>query len=230
MLGPRWAADGGERKARRFGCGSPVFDMNYYPIFLDLRGKPCLVVGGGEIATRKVEGLLGAAANVTVISPEASEMIQRHAQSNQLRYVRRPYQDRDLKGYFLAYAATGIAEIDVRMAREAHTHGVLLNVVDRPRLCDFITPAMIRRGDLSIAVSTGGRSPGFAKWVKQKIEALIHPEYGSALAALAAQRRALMRDPSLDEAKRKALLAEDLELMWKKLESASPGRHEEHFR
>ncbi len=204
--------------------------MNYYPIFFDLRGKGCLVVGGGEIATRKVEGLLRAAAHVTVISPEASEMIRQHAQSNRLRYVQRPYLDGDLKGYFLAYAATGIAEIDVLMAWEAYTHGVLLNVVDRPLISDFITPAMIQRGDLSIAVSTGGRSPGFAKWVKQKIEALIHPDYGPALAALAAQRRALMRDPSLDEAKRKALLAEDLELIWKKLKNAGRVDHEEHFR
>ncbi len=142
--------------------------MDYYPIFLDLRGRACLVVGGGEIATRKVEGLLRVGANVTVISPQASEMIRRHAQSNRLRYVQRFYQDGDLKGYFLAYAASGIAEIDVRMAWEAYTHGVLLNVVDRPVLCDFITPAVVQRGDLSIAVSTGGRSPGFAKRVKQK--------------------------------------------------------------
>ncbi len=204
--------------------------MDYYPIFLDLRGRACLVVGGGEIATRKVEGLLRVGANVTVISPQASEMIRRHAQSNRLRYVQRFYQDGDLKGYFLAYAASGIAEIDVRMAWEAYTHGVLLNVVDRPVLCDFITPAVVQRGDLSIAVSTGGRSPGFAKRVKQKIEAWIHPDYGPALADFAAQRRALLRNPSLDEATRKALLAEDLELMWKKLEHASPVNHEEYFR
>ena len=204
--------------------------MNYYPIFLDLRRKPCLVVGGGEIGARKVEGLLSAGANVTVISPEASEMIQRHAESNRLRYLKRPYQDGDLKGYFLAYAATGIAAIDARMVWEAYTHGVLLNVVDRPMLCNFITPAVVQRGDLSIAVSTGGKSPGFAKRVKQKIAALIYPEYGSALAAIAAQRRALMRNPSMDEVKRKTRLAEDLELIWKKLESASRVGHEENFR
>jgi precorrin-2 dehydrogenase/sirohydrochlorin ferrochelatase len=204
--------------------------MEYYPMFLDLRGKPCLVVGGGKIGARKVEGLLSAAANVTVISPQASEMIQQHAESNRLRYVKRPYQDGDLKGYFLAYAATGIAEIDARMVCEADTHGILLNVVDRPGLCNFITPAVVQRGDLSIAVSTGGKCPGFVKRVKQKIEAFIHPEYGSALTAIAVQRRALMRDPSIDEVERKARLAEDLELIWKKLESASRVGHEENFR
>jgi precorrin-2 dehydrogenase/sirohydrochlorin ferrochelatase len=204
--------------------------MNYYPIFLDLRGRPCLVVGGGEIATRKVEGLIGAAASVTVISPEASEMIRQHAQSNRLRHIKRSYRDGDLKGYFLAFAATGVAEVDARIACEAGTQGVLLNVVDRPVLCNFITPAVVQRGDLSIAVSTGGKCPGFAKRVKQKIEALIHPEYGIALAAIAAQRRALMRDPWNDEVKRKARLAEDLELIWNKLESASPVGHEENPR
>lgn len=204
--------------------------MNYCPIFLDLRGKPCLVVGGGEIGARKVEGLLSAGANVTVISPQASEMIQRHAESHRLRYVKRPYQDGDLEGHFLAYAATGIAEIDARIVWEGYTHGVLLNVVDRPMLCNFITPAVVQRGDLSIAVSTAGKSPGFAKRVKQKIAALIHPEYGSALAAIAEQRRALMRNPSMDEIKRRARLAEDLELIWKKLESASRAGHEKNFR
>jgi precorrin-2 dehydrogenase len=160
--------------------------MNYYPIFLDVRGKRCLVVGGGEIAAGKVDGLLNAGANVTVISPEASERIQRHAESKRLRYVKRPYQNGDLQGYFLAYAATGMVEIDARMVWEARTHGVLLNVVDRPGLCNFITPAVVQRGDLSIAISTGGKSPGFAKRMKQKIAAAIHPEYGHALAAIAA--------------------------------------------
>ncbi len=204
--------------------------MNYYPIFLDLRGKPCLVVGGGEIGARKVAGLLNASAHVTVISPEAGDIIQRHAESNRLRYIKRPYQDGDLKGYFLAYAATGIVEIDARMVWEAYTHGVLLNVVDRPVLCNFITPAVVQRGDLSIAVSTGGKSPGFAKRVKQKIAAMIHPEYGGALAAIAAQRQARMRNPSMDEVKRKARLAENLELIWKKLESANRVGDEETCR
>src|SRR5712692_5678131 len=83
--------------------------MNYYPIFLDLRGRPCLVVGGGESATRKVDGLLGANADVTVISPEITDAIAEHARTKKLRHLKRRYQEGDLKGYFLAYAATGVA-------------------------------------------------------------------------------------------------------------------------
>ncbi len=221
MLRLRWDSDLAEDRKH---------DMSYYPIFLDLRGKACLVVGGGDIATRKVEGLLSAAADVTVISPDASELIHRHAQLKRLCHLPRCYQDGDLKGYVLAYAATGVVDIDVRMAREAHARGVLLNVVDRAMYCDFITPAVVQRGDLSIAISTGGRSPGFAKRLKQKMEAWIHPEYGPALADLGAQRRALMRNTSLDKATRNSLLGTNLELTWKKLERTSPVDHEEYFR
>jgi siroheme synthase-like protein len=81
--------------------------MNYYPIFLDFRGRPCLVVGGGEVATRKVAGLLSAEAKVTVISPKVTERIQRYADAAELRYLRRPYRQGDIKGYFLAYAGPG---------------------------------------------------------------------------------------------------------------------------
>ena len=100
--------------------------MNYYPIFLDLCGRPCLVVGGGEVATRKIEELLKAEADVTVISPKITQRIQRYAELGGLRHLPRPYRVGDIKGYFLAYAATGVAEIDVLMAGEASLQGVLL--------------------------------------------------------------------------------------------------------
>ena len=111
--------------------------MNYYPIFLDLRGRPCLVVGGGEVATGKIEELLKAEANVTVISPKVTQRIQRYADLGGLRHLPRPYRAGDIKGYFLAYAATGVAEIDVLMAGEASLQGVLLNVINRPVLCSY---------------------------------------------------------------------------------------------
>jgi len=187
--------------------------MNYYPIFLDLRGRPCLVVGGGEVATGKIEELLKAEANVTVISPKVTQRIQRYADLGGLRHLPRPYRAGDIKGYFLAYAATGVAEIDVLMAGEASLQGVLLNVVNRPVLCSFVTPAVSQRDKLSI-----GKCPGFAKRVRRKITAFIHPEHGNVLTRVAAQRQELMRERfKKDEAGRRRLLELILESEWKKL-------------
>ena|ERR1043166_745493 len=117
--------------------------MKYYPISLDLRGRRCLVVGGGKIADRTVQALLHADADLTVISPKLSAAIKEELRMKRLRHFKRRYQSGDLKGYFLAYAATGHPEIDVLMASEAVVEGVLLNVSNRPRLCSFVTEAVI---------------------------------------------------------------------------------------
>ena len=192
--------------------------MNYYPIFLDLCGRPCLVVGGGEVATRKIEELLKAEADVTVISPKVTQCIQRYVDLGRLRHLPRPYRVGDIKGYFLAYAATGVAEIDVLMAGEASLQGVLLNVVNRPVLCSFVTPGVSQRGKLAIAISTPGESPGFDRRVRQRITAFIYREHGNVLATVAAQRQELVRERfKADEAGRRRLLELILESEWKKL-------------
>ncbi len=191
--------------------------MTYYPIFLDLRGRPCLVVGGGEIATRKIEGLLQAGASVTVISPEVTEIIRDHADAGELWHIKRPYRHGDLGGYFLAYAATGVTEVDAMMANEAKMAGVLLNVVDRPVLCDFITPAVVRRGDMSIAISTNGRCPGFAKRLRQEIEAIIGSEFGAALESVAAQREKLLQGDGTDQIERHERIETALDQAWNDL-------------
>jgi|SRR3990172_4666392 len=195
--------------------------MNYYPIFLDLRGRPCIVVGGGKIATRKIEGLLNADACVTVISPKVSEAIQGNAAAGKLRHFKRRYQAGDLRGFFLAYAATGVAEVDALMASEARSSGVLLNVVDRPVLCDFITPAVVRRGDLSIAISTNARCPGFAKRLRREIEALIGPEYGGALESVAGQREDLLHGGGTGPSERHERIETALDQAWNDLREGS---------
>jgi len=178
--------------------------VNYYPVFLDLRGRPCLVVGGGTIATRKAEGLLHAGAEVTVISLEVTDLIREWQSLGKLRYLPRRYRGGDLKGFFMAYAATGIAQVDGEMAQDAHSEGVLLNVVDLPMLCDFITPAIVRRGDCVVAISTGGKSPGFARLVRQQLENFVGPEYGAALEVVGAKRNELRRCcPDAEERQRR---------------------------
>jgi precorrin-2 dehydrogenase/sirohydrochlorin ferrochelatase len=105
-----------------------------------------------------------------------TDAIASYARKKQIRLFARHYKDGDLRGYFLAHAATGASDVDLRMAVEANIQGVLLEVAERPVLCSFISPSVVRRGDLAIAISTGGKSPGFARRVKRKIEALINPE------------------------------------------------------
>lgn len=179
--------------------------MKYYPIFLYLRDRQCLVVGGGEVATRKVKSLLKAGARVMVISPEVTEAIQEWQSQGKLCHLARCYRRGDLRGFFMAYAATGIVEVDQQMAAEADMERVLLNVVDLPMLCDFITPAIVQRGDLVIAVSTDGKSPGFAKLVRQQLENFVGPEYGEALEVVGAKRGALKQSCSNAEERQRLL-------------------------
>jgi precorrin-2 dehydrogenase / sirohydrochlorin ferrochelatase len=166
--------------------------MRYYPIFLDLRGRRCLVVGGGKVGQRKVEALTEAGAKVTVISPDLTPSLRRLAQRRKIVHLSRRYRKGDLKGHFLAYAATSDPSTQRLMAGEASKGDMLLNVVDRPALCRFIAPAIVRRGDLIIAISTSGASPALAKKLREELEQVFGPEYAAALRFLRSLRKKLM--------------------------------------
>ena len=168
--------------------------MSYLPILLKLRDRPCVVVGGGIAATKKVEALLKADARLTVISPHVTEVIERLAGAGHLQLVSRPYARGDLRGFYLAYAATGLPAVDEQIARDAESEHVLSSVVDRPSLGDFLSPPMVQRGDLTIAISTNGKSRGFAQLIKKKLERLIGPEYGDLLDIVEAERL-VMQNP-----------------------------------
>ncbi len=167
--------------------------MKYYPVFLDVADRPCLVVGGGDVAARKLESLLEAGAKPTVVSPRAVDAIERLAAQGRIRLLRRSYQASDLDGMCLAYAATDDDQLHARIASEARTAGVLLNVVDRPQWCDFIVPSIARRGDLVVAVSTSGQSPAMARRIRRDIEAGLVPEYEEAITLFSRLRRFLSR-------------------------------------
>lgn len=158
--------------------------MRYYPVYLDLRGRPCVVVGGGEIAARKVEGLLAAGARVTVVSPSVTPALVAMAETHEIMYHARPYRRGDLEGAVLAFAATDDETLHAEIAAEAAAAAVLLNVVDQPRLCGFIVPALVTRGAVSVAVSTGGASPALARHLREEIEKAVGPEYGLAAVIL----------------------------------------------
>lgn len=151
--------------------------MSYYPVCLDLDGRPCVVVGGGKVAERKVKGLLACHAQVKVISPELTEELSGMHAEGMLEWLARPYRKGDLTHAFLVIAATDDEQAQQLVQEEAGELNKLLNVVDVPQRCNFILPATVRRGDLTVAIATGGKSPALAKKLRKEFEKRIGPEY-----------------------------------------------------
>jgi siroheme synthase-like protein len=151
--------------------------VGYYPVFLEMKDRPCLVVGGGAVAERKVEGLLASGARVTVISPELTPALAALKQDGRLHHVARPYREGDLEGYEVAVVATDDGAANADVAREGRQRRVWVNAVDDPANCDFILPSVIRRGDVVIAASTGGTSPALARRLREELEAFLSEDY-----------------------------------------------------
>ncbi len=165
----------------------------YYPVFLDLKGRHCVVIGGGEVAERKVQGLLECHARVTVVSPSAAPNIRERAGTGELQWQAREYAEGDLKGAFLAIAATDRREVNEAVACEAAREGVILNVVDNPALCTFIAPSVVRRGEVTLALSTGGASPALARKIRESLERSEALEFSYLAEILSFVRKELRR-------------------------------------
>jgi len=188
--------------------------MAYLPIFLDLRAKRCLVIGGGAVAERKVLSLLEADAAVMVVSPALSDMLQTLAVQGRIIHVEREYSATDLNGVALVFAATDDPALQRKVAANAAERSIPVNVADVPELCSFITPAVIRRGRLQLAVSTGGASPALAARIRRELEDEFGPEYAVVLEVLAAARAWLRpREPSQGERARKLTELAESELV-----------------
>ena len=173
----------------------------YYPAFLDVRARRCLVVGGGAVAERKVAGLLDAGARVRVVSPTLTPALAALAGAGIVEHRPRPFRRHDARGCAIVVAATGVATVDDAAAAAARRVRALVNVVDRPTACDFILPSVLRRGDLQIAVSTGGRSPALAREIRRRLEADIGDDY-AALVARVGDARVRLRARRLAPAAR----------------------------
>ena len=165
---------------------------NYYPVMLDIRGKVAIVVGGDEIAAEKAAGLVAAGAEVRVISPRFCDALLILAEQKQATLSPKAYQKGDLAGAFLVIAATSNSQLAEAVWNEAQERGQPINVVDMPRYCSFILPSILRRGQLTIAVSTEGASPGLAKRIRQQLEKLFPAAYEPYL-RLASAARARLR-------------------------------------
>jgi len=179
--------------------------VSYYPVFLDLRERPALVVGGGEVAHGKIVALLRAGARVTVVAPHLVESIERLVQDGKITLVTRPYAAEDVRGFHLVVATTGDAEIDRRVSSDAQRAGVLVNVVDQAALSSFIAPAVLERGNLQIAVSTSGSSPALAVSLRDRLEREVGPEYAVALAILREVRARLRAGEQTSDDRRRIL-------------------------
>ena len=177
--------------------------MRYYPVFLNLEGKRCVVVGGGDVAERKVLALLDSGASVTVISPELTERLYDLKFAGRIEHLQRDYREGDLKGAFIVIAAT--SEMDVNRKVSGDAEGIPVNVVDTPELCSFIVPSVLRRGPLTIAVSTSGTSPALSRSIREELEALYTEEVGTLLEHIVRIRKELMGS-DLSPEKRTAIL------------------------
>lgn len=168
--------------------------MAYYPIFLALEGRPCLVVGGGAVATQKVRSLIRCGAKVTVVAPRLSAVgLKRWVKQGKIRWRAGRFGDSDMKGVELIIAATDEQPVNERACQLARQRGCWINVVDQPRLCSFIVPSVVRRGKLTLAISTGGVSPALAKWIRKDLEHRYGPQFRRLLNAMARERPKVLR-------------------------------------
>lgn len=179
--------------------------MKTYPIYLTgMERGQAIVIGGGDVAARKVKDLLEAGAHVTLISPSLMPELQGLADARRIAVINRPYQEGDLSGAFLVIAATNDSKVNQMVWQEAEQRGCLVNVVDDPAHCSFIAPAVLRRGEVTITVSTGGASPALARRLRERLEGLIGPEYGDLAILLAELRPKLQSRYTVEKDRQKA--------------------------
>ena len=194
----------------------------YYPAFIDVRDRRCVVIGGGDIGEEKVQKLLDCGAKVTVISPEVNDGVRELADGERVAWAQREYRPGDLEGAFLAIASTDDNKVNRQIAQEAEERNVLLNVVDVTHLCTFIAPSVVRRGEVTIATSTGGASPALARTFREKLSQSRILEYAD-LAPLLSQARAELKrlGAKVDPDHWQACITEEL------LDTVQAGRTEE---
>jgi len=176
-----------------------------FPMFMKLQGRQVLVVGAGKVGEPKISGLLETGARIRVVALQASPAVREWAREGKIELAVRAFSSEDLAGAFLAIVATNSRTLNERVYHEAQRRGVLCNVVDVPDLCDFFYPAVVRRGDLQIAVSTAGQSPSLAQKIRQQLEKQFGRGYATWVAELG-QTRQLILASDLDKEKKLELL------------------------
>ncbi|HEU20684.1 MAG TPA: bifunctional precorrin-2 dehydrogenase/sirohydrochlorin ferrochelatase [Deltaproteobacteria bacterium] len=159
-------------------CDERILPVEYYPVSLDIRKKRCVVVGGGDVAERKVERLLACGAEVSVVGMELTSTLDALARDKKICHIVDTYKREYIEGAFLVIGATDDDEVNGQVATDSRWNNIWVNIVDDPARCDFIVPSVLRQGDLTIAISTGGKSPALAKQIREELETKFGPEYG----------------------------------------------------
>jgi len=188
--------------------------MRYYPLYADLENRKCIVIGGGEVAERKVESLLECRADVTVISPQLTERLDELAHSREVKYLKRMYRRGDLENAFLVVGATDNAELNAIIFHEACQKNIMVNIVDDPDKCSFIVPSVVDRGDLLISISTSGSCPALSKKIRKYLEEEFGEEYVDYLKLLRSARDKIKQKyESMEERKRSLNRVIDLNVL-----------------
>jgi precorrin-2 dehydrogenase/sirohydrochlorin ferrochelatase len=181
--------------------------MTLFPMFMKLEGRCCLVVGAGTIGEPKISSLIAAGASIRVVAPHATAAVAEWAQTRAITWEARTFNSADLDGTLMVIAATNSRDVNAAIFHEARERNILCNVVDDPEYCDFYYPAVVRRGDLQLAISTNGQSPALAQRIRRELEIQFGPEYGEWLEELGRKRQQLFAS-KIDPDERRHLLHE----------------------
>jgi precorrin-2 dehydrogenase/sirohydrochlorin ferrochelatase len=166
--------------------------MTYYPIFLDLKGKEILVVGGGQVAERKIKALLDCGAEIKIVSSKITDSLNKVVEDYGLRYFKEEFRENYLEGVFLVIAATDDRDLNHKISKIAKKKGLLINAVDQPPDCNFIVPSIVKKGDLQIAISTSGKSPALAQKLRKQIDKQFGNEYKYFLVLMGCLRKEIL--------------------------------------
>ncbi len=176
--------------------------MRYYPVFLDLRNKKAVVIGGGSVAERKALTLLSCNADVSIISPKITRRLKRLAKEEKVEYIKKGYKNKDIKDAFLVIAATNDKKINEAVARTVEKNRCLLNIVDKPESSNFIVPSLISRGDLTIAIATGGKTPALSKQIRKELQQIYGREYEVFIKTMGKVREKVLKSVPSEKARR----------------------------
>jgi precorrin-2 dehydrogenase/sirohydrochlorin ferrochelatase len=172
----------------------------YYPVSLDLTDKRCVIIGGGAVAQRKAERLIECGAQVTIVSRTLTPLLEDRKKANTIEHIDTDYKKQALHGAFMVIGATDRDDVNAQVSQDALSLGMLVNIVDDPDRCNFILPSLVQQGDLSIAVSTGGKSPALARKIKEDLQQLYGPEYESLLTIMGSLRKKILAQGHASEA------------------------------
>ena len=151
--------------------------MNYYPVFINIENRKSVVIGGGEVAERKIDRLLACKADVVVVARKLTSKLESLVTNGTIRHIQDDYKDTHIEGAFIVIGATDNEDVNTEIYQDTREKGMLVNIVDDPEKCDFIVPSVMQQGDLSIAISTGGKSPALARTIREDLEIQYGYEY-----------------------------------------------------